>query len=228
MGKLKQLRDALFPAREQVPKTRHDRAEWQRTAQEGEFDFHQKSTWRQTPDFMAQTSRLFDHFGFSPEGWAGKTIIDLGAGSMLRTRYFKGAKIIALEPLAERFLKELEWSDLRDAERVYSSPAEERIEACVGQADLVISINVLDHCYDFERIVANIAAYLAPGGLAFLSFDEHKVADEMHPLVLSDAVCRDIFAQQGLVVEKYSEGAGDVLRTYGHGAYCLNYWLRKG
>lgn len=228
LRKLKKLMSkAAVPYTRLVPKTKDDKNKWQQSAQEGEFRFHQKNKWRQSSDFMDQTRRLFAHFGFPSDAYEGKTIIDLGAGSKLRTKYFTGAKIVAIEPLAERFMKEIHWCDLSDAEKVYSSPAEERIYECVNTADLVISINVLDHCYDFERIIENVAAYLKDGALAFLSFDKHNEPDQMHPLRLTEEVCEKVFAKRGLLVERYSTGAGEILRTYGDGDYCLNYCLRK-
>lgn len=217
----------VMPDTRRLSRTKYDKNRWQRSAQEEELSFHQNNTWRASSDFMDQTRNLFAHFGFSSDDYEGKTIIDLGAGSKLRTKYFTGAKIIAIEPLAKRFIKTIQWCDLSDAEKVFSSPAEERIDECVNIADLVISINVLDHCYDFERIIENIAAYLNTGALAFLSFDKHKEADDKHPLILTETICERVFAQKGLIVEKYSKGAGELLRTYGHGDYCLNYWLRK-
>ncbi len=208
-------------------KPKHDKISWQHEAQQGEFQFHLKNKWRTSDDFMIQTRALFTHFGFSPDAYHGKTIIDLGAGSKLRTKYFSGAKIIAIEPLADRFMKNIDWCDLTDAQNVYSSPAEERIDECVNSADLVISINVLDHCYDIDAIVGNIASYLKPDGLAFLSFDEHGETDKMHPLILTKEACDEIFAEKGLIVEKFSKGAGKILTTYGHGNCCFNYWLKK-
>lgn len=118
---------------------------------------------------MDSTERLLSHFSFPFDSYRWKTIIDLGAGSKLRIKYFLDAKIIAIEPLADRFMKEIEWCDLAYAYKVYSRPAEELIEECVLKADLVISINVLDHCYDFELVIENIAAYLKDDALAFLS-----------------------------------------------------------
>lgn len=58
--------------------------------------------------------------------------MDLGAGSKLRTKFFTDAKIIAIEPLAEKFMKEIEWCDLKDAYRVYSRPAEDFIGELEG------------------------------------------------------------------------------------------------
>jgi 2-polyprenyl-3-methyl-5-hydroxy-6-metoxy-1,4-benzoquinol methylase len=209
--------------------------QWAAVAQEGEFRFHKTNAWRQSDAFHQHSAELLSHFGFSPTDYIGKTIIDLGAGSKLRTRYFEGATLVAIEPLAERFLTEIPWSDLSVADRVYSQPAEERIEACVAIADLVLCINVLDHCYEFDRVVANIYSYLRDDGLAFLSFDAHYRTDRMHPLNLDEVTCESVFTAQGLTIERFSKGFGEKKRlladgrnTYGHGKYCLNYWLRRG
>lgn len=209
------------------PQIIHDKNLWQDKAQEGEFVFHLKNKWRQTDDFMNQTIGLFSSFGFTTTDFSGKMIMDLGCGSKLRTNYFTGAKIIAVEPLASRFMGDIEWCDLKDAHKVFSVPAEELIEECVGKLDLVMSINVLDHCYNFIQIVDNVKAYMKDDGLAFLSFDKHTKADQLHPLELNEEICEAIFAEKGLIIEKQSIGGGKVLKTYGHGDYCLNYWLRK-
>jgi hypothetical protein len=223
---LRSLRDRRIPV---AGRTTATRDEWEHKAQEGEFKFHKRDKWRNTPDFMAQTDRLFHHFGFAPDEYAGKTVVDVGAGSKLRTRYFTGARLVVVEPLADRFLAEIPTCDLRDAAEVHSRPAEQRIESLVGQADLVVSINVLDHCFDFAEIVTNIRHYLKPDGLAFLSFDMHAEADDMHPLSLTEETCAPIFSDAGLKIEKVTTGMGDVLggaQTYGHGPFTLNYWLR--
>lgn len=203
-----------------------DKVAWKDKAQQGEYNFHVKDEWRTTEDFTHQTAKLFDHFGFNQHGYIGKTVIDLGAGSKLRTRYFKGATIIAIEPLASRFMQDIEWCDLSDAAQVHSSPAELNIADCNGVADLVVSINVLDHCYGFRSAVKNIRSYLKPDGMAFLSFDKHHFADEMHPLELDEDSCEEIFISEGFSIEKSSKGAGKILTTYGHGPYCLNFWLK--
>ena len=205
---------------------------WYRQAQEGELAFHKKDQKRQSSDFDENSKALFEHFGLHREQFRGGTVIDLGAGSKLRSKYFEAAELIAIEPLASRFLEEISWCDLNDADAVYSEPAECLIQDCVGRADLLVSINVLDHCFDFDQIVANIRAYLKPEGLAFLSFDEHKYRDTMHPLILSDDFCREVFERKGLSVHQHSKGFGarkDISKgkdTYGHGDFCLNYWLK--
>lgn len=206
---------------------RYDRGKWKHAAQNGEFRFHLENEWRQSQRFTNDTKKLLDYLGFNQLDYEGKTVIDLGAGSKLRTKYFTGARLIVIEPLASRFMREIKWCDLAEAERVYSTSGEEHIAECVNTADLVISINVLDHCYDFEAIIENIASYLKEDGLAFLSFDKHNRTDEMHPLILTETTCESVFRAKRLITVKHSKGAGEVLQTYGSGDYCLNYWLKK-
>lgn len=200
---------------------------WKDTAQEGEYQFHARDTWRRTEHFHQQTKQLFECFGFTSQQFAGKTVVDLGAGSMLRAKFFQGANIIAIEPLADRIIENIEWTDIKEAQKVYSTPAEERIEELVGKADFLFSMNVLDHCYNLDKIIDNIRDYLAPDGVAFLSFDKHDVSDDMHPLHLNEEICRDLYEKSGFRVDKMSTGTNGILPndTYGHGPYCINSWL---
>ena len=202
------------------------RRSWRWLAQRAELHFHQNNQWRQTDEFHRHTAELFQHFGFSPGCFAGGTVVDLGAGSKLRTTYFLGARLIAVEPLAEEFLRTIPWCDLRRAEQVFARPAEERIPSLSGAADAVISINVLDHCYDLAPILENLATYLKPGGLGFLSFDSHEAADVLHPLPLAGGAVEAAIPETALVVEKLTVGLGPLGPMYGQGR-ALNYWLRK-
>jgi len=207
---------------------------WLENAQTGELHFHKTNDWRSTPDFMHNTILLFESFGYDKTQFDGKVIADLGAGSRLRSKFSLGAKIVAIEPLADRCVSDIAWCDLQDAWKVYSKPAEEFIPELENSIDFLFSINVLDHCYDFPRIIENVYKYMKGGAECFLSFDEHRYTDKMHPLILSDKICCDIFTNTGFTIKKKSNGfAGEFARifntsTYGHGRYCLNYWLIKG
>ena len=206
---------------------------WKEQSQKGEFDFHKTNTWRQSTKFMEDTILLFDSFGFSRQDYAGKKVVDLGAGSKLRSKYFEHAEWIAIEPMADDCIREIEWCDLEDAKAVYSLPAEDLIPELVNEVDFLFSINVLDHCFDFRAIIDNIYQYLKEDGMAFVSFDAHFVTDEMHPLILSDKICTKIFEEAGFKIKKKSKGFEGQFKklkntdTYGHGSFCLNYWLEK-
>jgi SAM-dependent methyltransferase len=193
---------------------------WRFVAQLGELRFHQRNEWRQSPDFMRQTATLFDWWGYSPKAYAGEIVVDIGAGSRLRSRYFDEARIAAVEPLADRYRKSIAWSDLGDADLVFSVPAERLVPDIVGLASLVMCINVLDHVYDPDAVVRNAASYLRRDGSFLLSVDlhEHGSAGHMHPVDLDmDGLHRSL-TQAGFDIERTYDGLGPTgQECYGHG-----------
>lgn len=235
----KQIKNAIYSVFERVlslfsgPKTAIDRQSWQKDAQSGEFEFHKNNTWRSTDAFTENSALLFKSFGFNENDFEHKVLLDVGAGSKLRTKYFKNSIIYALEPMADNCIAQIPWCDLKDAAQLYSTPAEDYIPELENAVDFVLSVNVLDHCYNFNEIVANLYQYLKPGGLAFLSFDEHFKTNKMHPLILTDEICTQLFQQVGFQLIKKNTGFGPEILpytngpTYGHGLKCLNYWLTK-
>lgn len=215
------------------PITTIDKETWKKNSQAGEFAFHKRDTWRQSDDFIEQTKVFFTQMGYNANQFSDQVVVDLGAGSKMRGKYFQNNKLIAIEPMAEDCLREIPWSDLNDADKLYSQPAEDLIPELVNNVDFVFSINVLDHCYNFDEIVKNVFLYLKPGAEAFFSFDEHYITDKMHPLVLNDEICDKIFLKTGFSIKKMQKGFEGELyerlkrHNYGHGNYCLNYWLVK-
>jgi hypothetical protein len=204
------------------PVTKIDVDRWVEVAQEGELDWHKKPNVRATPDWDTGNAKMWAGWGFDPSEWANKLVLDVGAGSRLRTLYFKGARIAAIEPLGERYADEVQWQDIDKADEVYCVPAETLVPELVGRADLIVSINALDHGYDFEQSIVNIRRYAKPDATVFLSFDLHDVPDHMHPLVISDELARQIFERSGFEVVRSSR------RSRYHGAAgpdAVNYWL---
>jgi len=229
---MKKILDALFK-REKQKNVSALCQTWSEVGQQKELEYHITSEWRRSGDFMPQTRILFEGFGFMPCHFSGKTILDVGAGSQLRTLYFENAEIIALEPLGKEFIKKVDNQNLDKASKLISEPAEKFIAEIEGKIDFVISINVLDHCYNFDQIVNNIYLYMKNKATAFFSFDSHETTDECHPLYLQLDNCLKIFEQTGFYVERYSTGMPDNFfekyktHTYGHGEHCLNFWLSK-
>jgi SAM-dependent methyltransferase len=196
---------------------------WSGVAQPGELAFHKRPGLRSSPDWEAKNAAFWQRRGFSADGWEGKLVVDVGAGSKLRTRYFRGARIAAVEPLADKYIAEVEWQDLDQADEVYAVPGEKDVPELHGRADLIVSMNALDHGYDFGAAVANIRRYLQPDGLAHLSFDPHDKPDDLHQLLLDDRTARTVFDRCGLVVEKFEQWG----RYHaGAGPEALHYWLR--
>ncbi|MBI3001303.1 MAG: class I SAM-dependent methyltransferase [Deltaproteobacteria bacterium] len=207
---------------------------WKYITQSRELRFHVYDAPRgDSEQFRKEIASLFEYFGFSSDQFANKTVVDIGAGSHLITSFFQDAKIVAIDPLANRYLKEIPSCGLRKAHKIYSCPAETRIEDLKSAADFAISINVLDHAYEFEAIIDNIYFYLKPGAPAFLSFDCHDYITALHPINLSVERSEKTFESAGFSIAKVSRGLGPVLpcaiprgSAYGDGE-AFSFWLSK-
>lgn len=195
-------------------------------AQDGEYKFHIKNEWRKNSEVFRKSnhSLLTNEFEFDENSYEGLHVLDLGCGSKLRSKFFKNSKIHALEPLASRFISDIPWCDLNEAHAVYSNSAEDDIIEIHGIIDLIFSINVIDHCFNFNTIINNCYKYLTPNGTCFLSFDLHDKIDAMHPIILTEEYCDSEFKKAGFKIVKkkklaaYHKGISDV---------AISYWLTK-
>jgi len=160
---------------------------WKYFAQPGEFYFHRDvgGEFRLSSEFKDQTSEFFKKNGFSEHAFEGKNVLDIGAGSRLRCKYFVNAQLYIIEPLAAQFTN-LQQSDLLDAKEVISKQAEERVDHFQNRFSFVMCLNVLDHCYDERKVLENIHFYLEENGIFLLSVDLHETKDPMHPISVSE------------------------------------------
>lgn len=199
---------------------------WKNKAQVGELEFHVNHKRRPDADMQLRDREIYEAFGFEQQQFNGQTIVDIGAGSHMRTRFFDGAKIAAIEPLGKQYDANIEWCDLREANQFYSIPAEERVTVLRDQAAFANCMNVLDHAFEPLRILENVNFYLKPDGLFLLSVDLHDGdGDDLHPVDLDVPKLRQLVHDAGFSVERaylYLPRA----KSYGHG-YACSYVLRK-
>merc|ERR1719161_2060698 len=107
---------------------------------------------------------------------------------------------------------QLLWCDLDQAHRVFSTPAE--IPACefAHKADLVISVNVLDHVASPQMFLDAASMYLKCDGLAVISTDYHAPATG-HPHQLNTKAIQTYAENswmESICPRKWPQ-------TYGHG-----------
>jgi SAM-dependent methyltransferase len=160
---------------------------WALFAQKGELSFHKTlgMTYRMSDDFKTNSKLFFEKLKYDQNSYKNKNILDVGAGSKLRSAFFVDANIFAIEPLADKYSK-LPQSDLHTAKKVYSKSAETFIDEFNEKFDFIMCINVLDHCYDEIRVLSNVYKYLNSNGEFLLSVDIHKKHDDpMHPISLT-------------------------------------------
>ncbi len=174
---------------------------WRYFAQPGELHFHQGigSEYRLSEEFNAHSKLLFERYSLISDNFVAKCVLDIGAGSRLRTKYFDKAKLYVIEPLAVEYMS-LPQSDLNEAEFVSSKPAEFYHSSLQEAMDLIVCLNVLDHCFDWVKVVENCYKYNITGGLFMLSVDLHDDKDPMHPIGLSESKLEALFVELGYTV----------------------------
>lgn len=178
-------------------------------AQSLEYKFHETDNLRKDDERWAGASRnLLLALGLDVE-MTGKTILDLGCGSRLRTACLKEHnRVVGIDPLIDRY-SDLEFSDVKSVEH-YSVPAEEMVESLRGQVDHLVCLNVLDHCIEEEKVLDNVRAYLKPGGVFYLWTDiGHN--DDMHESTMDADDIRFYLQKIGFAMDRYTVGV-DVMK----------------
>jgi 2-polyprenyl-3-methyl-5-hydroxy-6-metoxy-1,4-benzoquinol methylase len=175
--------------------------DWHSKSQKGEMDFHRTNQWRRSEQFLSDSRALFLEFGLERDSLKDLSILDFGAGSRLRTLFFDGPReLVALEPLARKYVREIPWCDLDQAHELYAVPGEKKVPALVGRFEVAFSINVLDHVYDWKRTLKNNLEYLRNDGALVLSVDSHSKTDPLHPLILTEEMIRGEASRLGFWV----------------------------
>jgi len=165
------------------------------TNQHFELDFHLRNEWRKSEDFEIQSAMLFRSWGLGQRDFEGQVVVDIGAGSRLRTKFFIGARLVVVEPLAAQLLQhaqQLPHIDIDDRSRVwqlYSMPAEFRACGAEGLASLVVVLNVLDHVWQPDLVLRSAERLLRPcsigPSLIVVSLDIRYQPALGHPHVLT-------------------------------------------
>jgi ubiquinone/menaquinone biosynthesis C-methylase UbiE len=103
---------------------------------------------------------------------AGRTVVDVGAGTGKLTRLLPatGARVVAIEPVAEMRAK-LDGFDFEALDGTAES-----IPLSHGFAD-AITVAQAFHCFDHERALPELHRVLAPGGYLVLFWNNRELED---------------------------------------------------
>ena len=162
---------------------------------------------RSTDEFYGASKKTFEDWKINKSDFAGKTVFDIGCGSKLRSLYFDESILVVSDPLADKYIKQIPWCDLNKASKVYSLPAETPIDELNDNVDLILCINVLDHCYDTDRILNNMNNYLRSGGKMLLSLDVEHGLHHLHPNLVTKEFLKKWFSDHNFTYDvlEYSD-----------------------
>ena len=170
--------------------------DWRRIHQKSELAYQQRSNWRFSANWHKIVAAAFEYAGVGLTDFAGKIVIDIGAGPRSFCEELEGCNAFLVEPLAKSYMKfNHEVYQISQVRKVFALPAEKTISQLENQADLVWCWNVLDHCFSWRVALLNILKYLKLGGVAIIFTDIGKKPEIGHPGIQSlDLVVRCLAA----------------------------------
>lgn len=193
-----------------TPKARTPEAkyrEWTRTHQPFELRFHQGENYRwKDSTFYGQWDEVFGRFmGLTRDCFtADQVLLDVGCGSRPVLDWFTApCEKHFLDPLLSEY-RQIEkmrphWQDKPEA-TLHSQPAEVPCVELFGKCDFVNCWNVLDHTYDWRKILDNIRDYAKPGALVCIGTDFQSHGDG-HPGIEDRRYFDDFIAEHFQVVK---------------------------
>ena len=180
-----------------------------------EINIHLGDNIRRSKEFPAQTARLFAKYGFTDDKeFEGEYVVDVGAGSRMRGIIFKGAKLVAIEPMSAILLNYISKSEKNAQEQshmdffkpsvvhqLYAQAAEQRVCELEGKVAFVFCINALDHSYapDLSR-----TAFLKMGE-KLLSVDLEHAPRLGHPWHLTQSTIEKEIRRNNLRIINFWE-----------------------
>ena len=162
-----------------------NREEWQKEHQTFELNYHKQGNYRwREPLWQDQWDKIFNVFGnFTVDSFkAGQSLLDVGCGSRPALEWFNDEPTkVYCDPLMNDYVKIPQMKDYWEGKEYYSVPAEEHLESLSGDFDFVLCWNVLDHCYDWRKVLRNVIDYAKSGGLLIVGTDLGKTPSPGHP-----------------------------------------------
>ena len=99
--------------------------------------------------------------------WAGKQVLDLGCagGFMAETLADRGARVVGIDPAAQAIAAARAHAHASGHDISYDVGVGEALPYAEADFDAVVCVDVLEHVDDLEKVLAEVARVLRPGGV---------------------------------------------------------------
>lgn len=131
-------------------------------------------------------------FGLTEESFQGQIVIDVGCGPLGSLHYFKAKAKFGVDILAKYF----SFFPISEHDMIYLGCPAEELPFLDNFADVVLTVNALDHVYNFEQAIREIHRVLKPGGRLLAEINLRGRPTLSEPQVISEK--RVMQALQGL------------------------------
>jgi len=144
-------------------------------------------TWHK----LRQEPKYLSALDLPPEAFAGRRVLDIGAGPIPSATCFRGCELYCLDPLLPAY-REAGFPLHRFPQVRFLHGPVERIPATDLFFDAVIAVNAIDHVDDIRKAAEEIARVLRTEGLLRIQAHYHR-PKKCEPVRLDDDRMRELF-----------------------------------
>lgn len=181
-----------------------DEQEWYIVHQPFELRYHQQPNFRwpgQEAIWNEQWDNVFHFAGLNKDSFTNNQLmLDVGCGSKPSLDWFNAGDKYGIDPLLEEYRKiptmKDYWNDHKN-DHFLNVPAEQQVSKFNNKFDFVLCWNVLDHCFDAEKVLRNIYFYAKADAVILIGTDMSETPHLGHPGIKSReafmSVIRELF-----------------------------------
>lgn len=124
--------------------------------------------------------------------WRGREVLDLGCGGgfMAEALAERGARVTGLDPATRAIAAAREHAAARGLEIRYHVGSGEKMDYPDASFDAVVCVDVLEHVRDLDRVLANVARVLRPGGRLFFDTINRNALSRFAAITMAERVLR--------------------------------------
>ncbi len=124
--------------------------------------------------------------------WAGRDVLDLGCagGFMAEALARRGARVTGIDPAERAIAAARSHAESEGLPIRYDIGTGEEMDYPAASFDAVVCVDVLEHVRDLDRVLANVARVLRPGGRLFFDTINRNALSRFAAITMAESVLR--------------------------------------
>ncbi len=125
-------------------------------------------------------------------GWSDKAVLDLGCagGFMAEALEDRGARVTGIDPAEQAIAAARAHAQAAGRRIRYDVGVGEALPYADGEFDAVVCVDVLEHVSDLDRVLAEVARTLRPGGLFLFDTINRNLLSRLATITMAEDILR--------------------------------------